>query len=409
MQQVTFHGMVGSSRIMQRLYKRIRKVAPYNIPVLISGESGTGKELVARAVHAESDRRSGPFHAVNTGALTPELINSELFGHEKGSFTGASDKKRGFFEIAEGGTLFLDEIGTMEASTQVNLLRVIESKQYVRVGGTQVQNTNARILAATNLNLLKAVQTSEFRRDLYYRLNVFALRLAPLRERPEDIPLLVEYFRQHYVSSYDCHVTGIEPEAMRLLQSYTWPGNVRELSNVMTQLVIGAGGKQITFDEVQEALEANSLPQESAPQAEYAPTDSAEVAPREAQAPGGARTGNQEVNSSAQEGSPDASERTHSESRDSGSEADRPLGVEPEPEPQVSFAGAGAGGVGGLLPGADNGAFDIQAGQTIERVEEELIQTTLRSVNGNRSKAARMLGISRKSLYNKIKAYDIEA
>ncbi|MFW6212928.1 MAG: sigma 54-interacting transcriptional regulator, partial [Spirochaetota bacterium] len=289
--------------------------------------------------------------------------------------------RTGKFEQADEGTLFLDEIGTMEASTQVNLLRVIESKQFVRVGGTQVQNSNVRILAATNLDLLQAVQSNEFRRDLYYRLNVFALRLPPLRERPEDIPGLVEYFRQRYVASYDCHVTGIEPEAMKLLQDYRWPGNVRELSNVMTQLVIGAAGKQITFDEVQEALEASTIPDEPAPSvATQDPgIQPSQISPPPVEAVKEAR----ELEAADLEAEPPAVLATGGPAR-------------PMADARHS-----------TYPGSE--AFDIQPGQTIERVEEELIQTTLRSVNGNRSKAARMLGISRKSLYNKIKAYDIEA
>jgi transcriptional regulator with PAS, ATPase and Fis domain len=384
--------------------------------VLISGESGTGKELVARAVHAESNRRSGPFHAVNTGALTPELINSELFGHEKGSFTGASEKKRGFFEIAEGGTLFLDEIGTMQASTQVNLLRVIESKQFVRVGGTDSQQTDVRILAATNLDLLDSVRTGSFRRDLYYRLNVFALRLPPLRERKTDIPLLVEYFRQHYGSLYDCHVSGVEDEALRLLVDYDWPGNVRELSNVMTQLVIGAAGKKITPEEVAEALQesvsAKTVPAAGEPNA-------SETVSHERRSAGDRRSAEQSGNEAGRSRSIDETEPTmeavtrpssdppgngdgHASNNNQPTTFRHPDPAFPAEPPAPAIAAAG-----GPVPAGD--AFGIQAGQTIERVEEELIETTLRSVNGNRSKAARMLGISRKSLYNKIKAYNIEA
>jgi DNA-binding NtrC family response regulator len=303
----------------------------------------------------------------------------------------------------------------MEASTQVNLLRVIESKQFVRVGGTQEQNSNVRILAATNLDLLKAVQSSKFRRDLYYRLNVFALRLPPLRERREDIPPLVEYFRQRYVSSYDSHVAGIEPEAMQLLQNYDWPGNIRELSNVMTQLVIGATAKQITFDDVKEALEANAVPAKpasSSQPAETNPVEAVEAKPADV-SPRNGDEGNGHDTRDSDAGHADvlgdgASDGSESPSQERMGGAGRSFEREVEPELRVSFAAAGAGGATSM-PVPENEAFDIQPGQTIERVEEELIQTTLRSVNGNRSKAARMLGISRKSLYNKIKAYNIEA
>jgi len=246
--------MVGNSRAMSKVYKRIRNVSPFDIPILIIGESGSGKELVARAIHNESSRRSGPFHAVNTGALTAELIASELFGHEKGAFTGATTAKKGFFEIASGGTLFLDEIGTMGHDTQVNLLRIIENQTFTRVGGTTPIRSDVRILAATNDDLRKQVRSNRFRRDLYYRLSVFPLTLPPLRKRRDDIPVLVEFFREQYTAQFDRPVRGFEPGAMKQLRSYGWPGNVRELSNMLIRLVVGATRDMITETEVVEAL-----------------------------------------------------------------------------------------------------------------------------------------------------------
>jgi len=389
MKSVTFYGMVGNSAVMQRLYARIRRVAPYNIPVLISGESGTGKELVARAIHSESDRRTGPFHAVNTGALTPELINSELFGHEKGAFTGATDRKRGFFEAADGGTLFLDEIGTMEPSTQVNLLRVIESRQFMRVGGTESQETDVRILAATNINLKKAIAQGDFRRDLYYRLNVFSLRLPALRHRTDDIPLLVEHFRQNCVSQYGLSVTGVEPAGLELLVSYSWPGNVRELANVVTQLVIGSGGPVITAAEVTDILhqsQSGRLPGETP-----SPSPSQELEASER-----SRTGN-------------ANATTDKAAAHVGSAG-------PDPAAGSPAAHTGSHSIPGertidhhaVGSGSSESETAFEAGTTIEAAERELIIKTLDAVEGNRSKAARMLGISRKSLYNKLKSYEIE-
>lgn len=374
----TFYGMVGSSVVMQRLYQRIRRVAPYDIPVLIFGESGTGKELVARAIHAESSRRSGPFYAVNTGALTLELIKSELFGHEKGAFTGATEQKKGFFETANGGTLFLDEIGTMDHSTQVNLLRAIESKEFVRVGGTTSQHTDARIVGATNLNLRKAVESGEFRRDLYYRLNVFSIRLPALRHRTDDIPQLVDYFRQHLDSTYDRDVTGIEPEGMNQLVEYRWPGNVRELLNVMTQLVIGANQPVITAEAVSELLlqsQTGKLPGET-PSPEEGYSISSEVK---------SRSGN-----------------------DRALVTDDPPPTRSSSSPQSESAVHSTRSPEGTQP--DSASFTLlEVGTTIEEAERMLIENTLASVDGNRSKAARTLGISRKSLYNKLKAYDLDS
>ena len=392
MQPVTFYGMVGSSAVMHRLYQRVRRVAPYDIPVLISGESGTGKELVARAIHAESDRRNGPFYAVNTGALTLELIKSELFGHEKGAFTGATERKQGFFEIASGGTLFLDEIGTMDLSTQVNLLRVIESREFVRVGGTESQSTDVRIVAATNTNLRRAVSAGDFRRDLYYRLNVFALRLPALRHRTDDIPQLIEYFRQHIDSTYNCTVTSIEPEGVEQLVEYRWPGNVRELLNVMTQLVIGASGPVITAEAVNEAIV----------QAKTGKAVGASPSPLEGQGFNAGETSQSGNNPDAKRQAAAEAEQVASDAPESSTTAD-----------EVHAIGdAGDGGAetsdGHGDPEVESIKAVLETGTTIGDAERKLIEMTLESVAGNRSKAARILGISRKSLYNKLKAYEIE-
>jgi transcriptional regulator with PAS, ATPase and Fis domain len=225
---------------MQELFALIRSLAETDVTVLIQGETGTGKELIARAIHYNSPRRSRRFLAVNCGALAETLLQSELFGHEKGAFTGADTRRKGIFETADGGTLFLDEIGEISPSTQVKLLRVLQDGEFQRVGGTDTIRVNVRILSATNQHLEDLVKTGRFRQDLYYRLNVFPIRVPPLRERAQDIPLLVDHFIE--VANPKLHKTirGVSPDAMSVLMSYRWPGNVRELENVVQRTMVVA-------------------------------------------------------------------------------------------------------------------------------------------------------------------------
>jgi DNA-binding NtrC family response regulator len=241
----TFDGMHARSQVMRAVFERIRLAAEADSTVLIYGESGTGKELVARSIHARGKQASGPFVAVHTGAIPQELIATELFGHERGSFTGAVDNKPGKFELAEGGTLFLDEISTMDERTQVNLLRVLESFRYTRVGGKKERPANVRVLAASNRDLEAMVKSGEFREDLYYRLNIFSVRLPPLRERTEDIPVLAGEFLREFATKYGKPVSSIPAETQRLLTGYGWPGNVRELRNVIEQAVLLARGPDL--------------------------------------------------------------------------------------------------------------------------------------------------------------------
>ncbi len=240
--QVAFDGMHARSRVMQDVFERIRLAAAADTTVLIVGESGTGKELVARSIHGRSARHDGPFIPVHTGAIPQELIASELFGHEKGAFTGATDKSPGKFELAENGTLFLDEISTMDERTQVNLLRVLETFRYSRVGGRKERTANVRVVAASNRDLEAMVHGGQFREDLYYRLNILTIRLPPLRERGEDIPVLAAELLREFATKYGKPVANIPAETQRLLTAYTWPGNVRELRNVMEQAVLLARG-----------------------------------------------------------------------------------------------------------------------------------------------------------------------
>jgi DNA-binding NtrC family response regulator len=240
-----YQQMIGNSEPMRRVYELVEQVAPSDITVLVIGESGTGKELVARAIHQKSQRANGPFVSLNCGALPDNLFESELFGYERGAFTGAVSTKSGRFELADGGTLFLDEIGELSSKAQVDFLRVLETKEFRRLGGTKVIKVDTRIVAATNRNLDEAVKARTFRGDLYYRLNIIPISLPPLRGRTEDIPLLVWSFFQEFSKLHQREVLDISPEAIRILKLYSWPGNIRELRNVIERLVVTVQDKVI--------------------------------------------------------------------------------------------------------------------------------------------------------------------
>jgi len=240
-----FAELVGGSENMQRVFRTVEKVAPTDSSVFIAGESGTGKELVARACHNLSKRASGPFIKVNCGALTETLLESELFGHEKGAFTGAVKTKLGRFELADGGTLFLDEIGDVPLSMQVKLLRVLQEQEFERVGGEQTIKVNVRVVSATHKNLDEEVAAGRFRQDFYYRLHVVPLLLPPLRERREDIPLLVQHFIEKLAAKTNPSVRGMADDALGRLMAYGWPGNVRELENAIEQALVFADGTSI--------------------------------------------------------------------------------------------------------------------------------------------------------------------
>ena len=235
--------IVGDSRVIREVFSTVRKLADTDSTVLILGESGTGKELIARAVHTHSPRVDKNFVVVNCGAIPAELLESELFGHEKGSFTGAIRSRIGKFELAHRGTIFLDEIGDMSPALQVKLLRILQEQEFERVGGNQVIRTDVRILAATNQNLAKAIKEGRFREDLFYRLNVIPINLPPLRDRKEDIPLLVGHFIKRFNRTKRRTISGVDAAAMKLVEEYGWPGNVRELENICERLVVlkGAG------------------------------------------------------------------------------------------------------------------------------------------------------------------------
>ena len=240
-----FRDLISKSPAMQAVFDLARTAARTNSTILILGESGTGKELLARAVHAESPRSQAPFVAMSCAALTETLLESELFGHEKGAFTGANQRRKGKFEMAQGGTLFLDEIGDISPKLQLDLLRVLEDRRFFRVGGSDPVTVDVRIIAATNKDLPKAVADGSFREDLFYRLNVIPINLPPLRERIEDMPLLVEHFLEQLGAEMNKHVEEVSSDAMAMLMAHAWPGNVRELRNVLERAIVVASGRVV--------------------------------------------------------------------------------------------------------------------------------------------------------------------
>jgi DNA-binding NtrC family response regulator len=245
-QRTSFDNIVGKSEPMLRLFDLVAQVAPSRSTVLIQGESGTGKELIAKAIHQHSPRRDKAFIPVNTGAVPSDLLESTLFGHERGAFTSAVAAKKGLFEVADGGTLFLDEIGTMRMDMQAKILRVLQDRRFMHVGGTHEIQVDVRIVAATNVNLEQAVKEGRFREDLFYRLNVISLELPPLRNRKEDIPLLANHYLRFYAQENGFAPPELSPEALRIMMDYEWPGNVRELENAMERGVVLSNGPMLT-------------------------------------------------------------------------------------------------------------------------------------------------------------------
>jgi formate hydrogenlyase transcriptional activator len=255
-----FEGIVGSSEPLRRVLAQVSKVAPTDATVLILGETGTGKELVARAIHNRSRRSSRPFIRLNCGAIEPSLLISELFGHERGAFTGALQRRLGRFECANGGTIFLDEVGELPRDAQVALLRVLQEREFERLGGTQTISTDVRVIAATNRDLDSAASEGTFRQDLLYRLNVFPIRLPALRERIDDIPLLAEYLIYRSARSLGKRIVSISTRTLDLFRAYDWPGNIRELQNVIERTVITCDGEQFSVDEFWVELRQSRTP-----------------------------------------------------------------------------------------------------------------------------------------------------
>jgi DNA-binding NtrC family response regulator len=245
-----FENIIGQSSVMQDVFQSVQKVVDSDVTVLIHGESGTGKELIARAIHNHSKRKNKPFRPVNCTALPESLLESELFGHEKGAYTGAASRRLGKFELADTGTIFLDEIGDMSQPIQSKVRRVLQEREFERLGGNSIIKVDIRLISATNKDLWEEVQKGNFREDLYYRISVFPIKLPPLRDRKEDIPLLVNYFIQRYNKRENKKIEGIEPDTLNILSGYHWPGNVRELENTIERAVVITSASKIMLDDI---------------------------------------------------------------------------------------------------------------------------------------------------------------
>ncbi|MEO0796182.1 MAG: sigma-54 dependent transcriptional regulator [Verrucomicrobiota bacterium] len=366
-------GIVGSSESMQDVFKTIGQVAASDVTVMITGESGTGKELVARCIYQHSLRSGRPFIAVNCAAIPENLIESELFGHEKGSFTGATNQRRGKFELCDGGTIFLDEIGDMSLTTQTKILRATQEGEIQRVGGNETIKVDVRLIAATNKDLEKLVEEGEFREDLYYRLNVVRLRLPSLRERKDDIPALVDYMLQKLGRDRKTHAKRFSADAMGILTVYDWPGNVRELENLVYRSGVVAGGEAILRKDLPEELLARFGDGVSPVAGSSAPfSESSEAAPSEAA---------EEVPAAVKAAPTDAAQ-------------------------PVSTAGV----VG--LEAACNQLYRVLRESTDENIlgeiEREMIIRALKEFDGNQVKTAKLLGITRATLRKRIEQFDLK-
>jgi|RhiMetdeSRZDD1v2_1073273.scaffolds.fasta_scaffold372007_1 DNA-binding NtrC family response regulator len=371
-------GIIGESAPIQEVLVKIEQMAPVSSTVLIQGESGTGKELVAKGIHDLSPRRGQAFIAVNCAALPDTLLESELFGHEKGSFTGAAERRLGRFELADGGTILLDEIGEVPLATQVKLLRVLESRSFFRVGGTQPIKVDVRVIAATNRDLREQVALGQFRDDLYYRLNVLNIYLPPLRERREDIPLLVRRFIREIAAQHDRPFRGITPEAMQRLVSAPWPGNVRQLRNLIESMVVLAPGTEIRASDIPaDILEGpGTLLPMRVPQREL-PSQELEFILR-----------------------------SLVDLRRQIEDLRRRLD-EPAQRLQVIDLGNHAPVVD-VIPEPDQKEpppVVYRTGMTMAEVEKAAIEAALGEAQGNRRRAAEVLGIGERTLYRKIKSY----
>jgi len=380
-------GIIGESPAIQEVLVKIEQMAPVSATVLIEGESGTGKELVARAIHDLSPRRAKPFIAVNCAAIPDTLLESELFGHEKGAFTGAAERRLGRFELADGGTIFLDEVGEMAAATQVKTLRVLEDRTFFRVGGTQAIKVDVRVIAATNKSLKEEVALARFRDDLFYRLNVLHIYLPPLRERKTDIPLLVRRFIAEFAKQHDRSFKGITPEALQILVDAEWPGNIRQLRNLIESMVVLAPEGEIR---------ASDIPKDIREHGSILPMRL--LGPDRDVGGAGAGAGAREL---------EFIFRSLVELKLQVEELRRRLEERPG-RVEVIEVGPGTG-VSAVTPGqvepAPEADVVYRPGMTMADVERAAIEAALRDTQGNRRKAAEILGIGERTLYRKLKAY----
>jgi DNA-binding NtrC family response regulator len=402
LQRIT--GLIGESDAMREVMVQVEQMAPVSSTVLIEGESGTGKELVARGIHMLSNRRSKPFIAENVGALPETLLESELFGHEKGAFTGAAERRLGRFELAHTGTLFLDEVGEIPAATQVKLLRVLEEREFMRVGGVAPISVDVRVIAATNQPIRELVDDGRFRADLFYRLNVLRIYLPPLRERPEDIPMLVRRFIADYSAQHDRKFHGISADAMQRLAEYAWPGNVRELRNLIESMVVLAPDHEIEPNDlprhIREGGAGRLLPVHIGPI----------LRAQDAAAAGGRELefivrSLLELKLQVEELRRRIDDRPH----DGWIGEVQPGALAPSVPDGVSLPASSTPASVAAIEPRDQppppNVVSITPGMTMAEIERAAIELALRESRGNRRRAADMLGIGERTLYRKIKEY----
>jgi len=400
-------GLVGESEAIRELLVKVEQFAPVSSTVLIEGESGTGKELVARAIHSLSPRRANPFIAVNVGALPETLLESELFGHEKGAFTGAAERRLGRFELADTGTLFLDEIGEIPPATQVKLLRVLEEREVTRVGGSVSIPLNVRVVAASNRSLREHVEEGGFRADLFYRLNVLRIYLPPLRERKSDIPLLVRKFIAEFSREHDRPFVGLSADALQSLVEYPWPGNVRELRNLIESMVVLAHGAEIEANDIPPTIRDQALRRLPVPVSAVI-RESARAEGRELEFIVRSLV---ELKMQVEE----LRRRMDVETREGRVMPPGWVGeVHAVPSgPELSEVRPGGHSVGNFVRGIEApdivppvSGVQLQPGMTMAEIERQAILGRLRDTGGNRRKAAELLGIGERTLYRKIRGYE---
>ena len=390
-------GLIGESEPLREVMVKVEQMAPVSSTVLVEGESGTGKELVARALASLGPRRNKPFIAVNVGALPESLLESELFGHEKGAFTGAAERRLGRFELADGGTLFLDEIAEIPQATQVKLLRVLEEREFTRVGGVQSISVNVRVIAATNRPLREHVEEGSFRSDLYYRLNVLNIYLPPLRARPDDIPLLVRRFIRDFTAQHDRPFLGISALAMEMLMEYPWPGNVRELRNLVESMVVLSHGREIGPDDlprqIREGGNSRFLPVRVGPigrQAGQAEGRELEFILRSLL----------ELKLQMEE-----LRQRIDDDRGAAQVGAARVGFIGEVVAPGSPGAAAAAAIGPRDETPAPNVITVVPGTKMVEVERAVIEAALKETRGNRRRAADLLGIGERTLYRKIKEY----
>lgn len=376
-------GIIGQSSSIQQLLLTIKQVAPTDISILIMGDSGTGKELVAQAIHTQSRRKDKPLVVVNCGAIPEGILESELFGHEKGAFTGAVGARKGYFELADTGTIFLDEIGEMPLATQVKLLRVLENKDFMRVGGARVHNVDVRVIAATNKDLERAVKTGEFRDDLYYRLNAFHIRIPPLRERREDINLLVRKISSEFCKQNHIEFDGFTDSALRMLENHAWPGNVRELKNLVESIIILEKGKKIDELALAKYFKFDNNMNRNLPVPTHRSSDQVE---REF-----IYRALMDLKSEITKLRDDLYQSNYSDNRP------KSLPVYSEVLPREGET---------VEDNENSEEFNLDE-SSLEDVERYKINLALEKLNGSKRKAAKSLGISERTLYRKIKEYEL--